>query len=133
MEYALMHKHVLIVGILYIVLSAMSLVGAVFVFMVLAGSATVVGDTDVVMISSLVGLIVALFLAITAIPGLVAGYALIKGYNWGRILGLILAFLNLINIPFGTILGIYAFWALLHNDTIEYFKKHREISYMASA
>jgi len=128
-----MHKHVLIVGILYIVLSIMSLVGAVFVFLVLAGSATVVGDTDVVMISSFLGLVIALFLAITAIPGLVAGYALIKGYNWGRILGLILAFLNLLNIPFGTILGIYAFWVLLHNETVQYFKKYREMPHTASA
>jgi len=128
-----MHKHVLIVGILYIVLSIMSLVGAVFVFLVLAGSATVVGDTDVVMISSFLGLVIALFLAITAIPGLVAGYALIKGYNWGRILGLILAFLNLLSIPFGTILGIYAFWVLLHNETVQYFKKYREMPHTASA
>jgi len=128
-----MHKHVLIVGILYIVLSIMSLVGAVFVFLVLAGSATVVGDTDVVMISSFLGLVIALFLAITAIPGLVASYALIKGYNWGRILGLILAFLNLLNIPFGTILGIYAFWVLLHNETVQYFKKYREMPHTASA
>ena len=128
-----MHKHVLIVGILYIFLSVMSLVGAVFVFMVLAGSATVVGDADVVIISSFLGLLIALFLAITAIPGLVAGYALIKGYNWGRILGLILAFLNLINIPFGTVVGIYAFWALLHNETIDYFNRQKGMSYTASA
>lgn len=129
----MMHKHVLIVGILYIVLSVMSLIGAVVVFMVLAGSATVIGETEVVMISSLLGLIIALFLAITSIPGLVAGYALIKGYNWGRILGLILAFFNLINIPFGTILGIYAIWVLLHNETVQYFKKHQGIPHTVSA
>jgi hypothetical protein len=34
----------------------------------------------------------------------------------GRILGLALGVVNLIVLPFGTALGIYALWALLKND-----------------
>ena len=33
--------------------------------------------------------------------------------SWARILAIILAFLSLIHVPFGTALGIYTLWVLL--------------------
>lgn len=35
----------------------------------------------------------------------------------GRTAALVLAVLNLFVLPFGTALGIYAFWVLLHNES----------------
>jgi hypothetical protein len=40
----------------------------------------------------------------------------------GRTLALALAILNLFVLPFGTALGIYAFWVLLHNDSRALFE-----------
>ena len=54
------------------------------------------------------------FLAVLAVPGIIGGWALFSGRSWGRPLVLVLGFLDLINIPFGTALGIYTIWALLH-------------------
>jgi len=43
--------------------------------------------------------------------------ALLRRYHpWGRFLVLALAVSNLLVLPFGTALGIYAFWVLLTND-----------------
>jgi hypothetical protein len=46
-----------------------------------------------------------------------AGRALRRRQPQGRTAVLWLAVLNLFVLPFGTALGIYAFWVLLHNDT----------------
>lgn len=46
-----------------------------------------------------------------------AGRALRREEPEGRTAVLWLAVLNLFVLPFGTALGIYAFWVLLHNDT----------------
>jgi len=46
-----------------------------------------------------------------------AGSALRREQARGRTAALWLAVLNLFVLPFGTALGIYAFWVLLHNET----------------
>jgi hypothetical protein len=46
-----------------------------------------------------------------------AGNAMQRREPNGRLAALTLGVLNLFVLPFGTALGIYAFWVLLHNDT----------------
>ena len=50
-----------------------------------------------------------------------AGAALQRRLPAGRTATLALAVPNLFVLPFGTALGIYAFWVLLHNDTRRMF------------
>jgi hypothetical protein len=45
--------------------------------------------------------------------GIVAGWGLLDRQPWSRWLALVLGFVNLIHIPFGTALGIYTLWVLL--------------------
>ena len=63
----------------------------------------------------------ALVLFIVGAANYWAGDAMEKRRPNGRIAALILAVLNLFVLPFGTALGIYAFWVLLHNETREAF------------
>jgi hypothetical protein len=51
-----------------------------------------------------------------------AGRALRRFKSRGRMLTLGLAVANLFVLPFGTALGIYAFWVLLHNETRTFFE-----------
>jgi hypothetical protein len=51
----------------------------------------------------------------------VLGWGLLKFKPWARILGIVLCAINLINIPFGTILGAYGLWVLLNKDTERIF------------
>ncbi len=46
-----------------------------------------------------------------------AGAALRRGRPTGRTATLWLAVLNLFVLPFGTALGVYAIWVLMHNET----------------
>jgi hypothetical protein len=50
-----------------------------------------------------------------------AGRALRRREPRGRLAVLWLGALNLFALPFGTALGIYAFWVLLHNETRSVF------------
>ncbi|HLK34308.1 MAG TPA: zinc ribbon domain-containing protein [Terriglobales bacterium] len=53
-----------------------------------------------------------LFLAIAAARA-VTGYGLLKVLPWGRVLALIMGFLMLLDLPFGTALAVYTLWVLL--------------------
>jgi len=48
---------------------------------------------------------------------LILGWALHARKPWARVFGLILGFLVLLRIPFGTALGIYTIWVLLPEES----------------
>jgi uncharacterized membrane protein len=50
---------------------------------------------------------------VSAVLAIAAGVSLLLRKSWGRVLAIVVAFLSLIKIPFGTALGIYTLWALL--------------------
>ena len=61
------------------------------------------------------GLGVALLLFVMAFPALeiLGGALLLGGSTAGRVITILFSVLELINIPFGTAIGIYSLWALL--------------------
>jgi NADH:ubiquinone oxidoreductase subunit 4 (subunit M) len=50
---------------------------------------------------------------IGAVAGLAAGWGLLQRESWARMLAIVIAVLNLVDLPFGTALGIYTLWVLL--------------------
>jgi hypothetical protein len=72
-------------------------------------------------ITAIVGPAVASFFLLLSAPGLIGGIYLLKRRPWARILVLVLGFLNLIEIPIGTALGIYTIWVLLKDETVNLF------------
>ena len=111
-----MKKHIQIVAALHIALGALSLLGAIVVFVVFAMAGGIVisqGQHQAAGILGIIAVALCSFLAVLALPGIIGGWALLTGRSWGRLLVLVLGFLHLINIPLGTILGIYTLWALL--------------------
>jgi serine/threonine protein kinase len=116
-----MEKHIIVLGGLRIAFSAMGLFVAAIIFTAIVGGGRISGDPDAIRITSLVGPIIAFFLIALSIPGLIGGIGLIKRKGWARILVLILGILDLVNIPFGTAVGIYTLWALLKKETVEMF------------
>lgn len=118
-----MEKHVTIVGILQIVFSAFGLIFAAFIFVVVTGAGLVSGDETAIFVTSIVGPAVAFFLALLSLPGLIGGIWLLQYKEWARILTIIVGVIGLLNIPFGTALGIYTLWTLFNKDTIQLFKE----------
>ena len=109
------HNHLL--GILWIAYSALSLIGGVILMIV---SHTVFGPLGLpsmpggppMFIRPLLSAI-AIVLMCKAAAGIAAGLGLLQRQDWGRILAIVLGAVSLINIPFGTALGIYTLWVLV--------------------
>lgn len=111
-----LERHVHLLGIFWIVYSALSLLsGAVLMIMARwlfgpGGVANANGAPEFLfpLLST-----IAAYLLIKAVIGIIAGAGLLQHAEWGRILAIILAFLDIMNVPFGTALSIYTIWALL--------------------
>ena len=48
-----------------------------------------------------------------AVLGFIAGWGMLRREPWARIVALVLGFISLFNIPFGTAIGVYTMWVLL--------------------
>lgn len=125
-----MRDHVRILAYLHIVFGSLGLVCALVVLLVFGGIAGIVGvanphDPDALRIAvpiiGVVGFLICAFVALVSIPGIIAGVGLLKFRPWARMLGIVLSALNLLHVPFGTILGIYGLWVLLKPEAEQLF------------
>jgi len=110
-------EHIRLLAIFWLALSALNAVGGVVLY--------ILANTLFVHIGEISGQPAATawlrpFLAFLGIlvlvkgaAGFLAGYGLLQRESWARLLTIVLAFLALFNIPFGTALGIYSLWVLL--------------------
>lgn len=124
-----MAQHVKILGILHVVFGCLGVLGALVVFLIFGGISAAVGinhDPDAAAAIPLlggIGMIVFICILALSLPGLIAGIGLLQFRSWARLLTIILSAFDLINIPFGTALGIYGFWVLLNRDTEQMFTR----------
>ncbi|MGE5570820.1 MAG: hypothetical protein ACM3S5_17440 [Rhodospirillales bacterium] len=123
-----MANHVRILAILHIVFGSLGVLAALAILMLFGGIAGVVnmrGDPDAAVAAPIIGLIggaIFFFIAILSLPGIVAGIGLLQYREWARILTIVLSALQLVNVPFGTALGVYGLWVLLQNQTTSLFR-----------
>jgi hypothetical protein len=116
-----MTRHADLLGILYLVWGALSLVVGVSVLILALGAAAIIASADqpghAAAFAARVTAVTFFLLGACGIAwGAVhawSGYALRRHQAWARLVGLALAVLNLFFIPFGTALGIYGMWVLL--------------------
>lgn len=123
-----MTTHVKVLGVAYIALSTLGLLAALFMSLIFGTASGIVGanadphDAAIALpIIGLTGMMLVIFLLVISLPGLIAGIGLLRLRPWGRILGIIVAVLNLIHIPLGTIVGIYGLWVLFNSETERLF------------
>ena len=110
-----MKTHVQIVAVLHLAFGAVSLLGAITVLTCLGLAGSIVlsqGEHEAAGILGIVAVVLGAFLFVLALPELIGGWALFTGRRWARPLVAVLGILQLINIPFGTALGIYTLWVL---------------------
>jgi hypothetical protein len=62
-----------------------------------------------------------MFLAALSVPGIVAGIGLLKRKSWGCFLAMVVSVLGMLNVPLGTLIGIYTLWVLMQDAAAEYF------------
>ena len=102
--------HVRLLGILWLAISALRLIPAFFLIAFTSARGFGSGMPPFVL-----GLMpaLALMLVFCAAIGIAAGWGLLARQPWARMLTIIFGALSLLDIPFGTALGIYTLWVLL--------------------
>jgi hypothetical protein len=122
-----MVTHVKVLGVLHIVLGALGVFSALVLALIVGGAAGIVGSTGdpeahlAVPIIGLTGTALILFVLVRSVPGILVGIGLLKYRPWARIVGIVLSILDLIWLPFGTIVGIYGLWVLFSAETERLF------------
>ncbi len=119
--------HVTILAWINIAFSALVAFIGVFAFFFLSGIGLAADDPDAARILSFVGFAGAAFLIILALPGFLAGFGLFKQRRWGRFLAIVVAVIDLFEIPIGTAIGIYGLWVLTDDEAGSYFTKQAPI------
>lgn len=114
--------HVRLLGILWLAISGIRLIPGLVLITIFQPNMQLlppdVPDFVPVLIHSL-GL---LFLA-SAVLGIITGWGLLQRQPWARMLAIIFGCFSLLDIPFGTALGIYTLWVLLPAKSEEEYRQ----------
>lgn len=124
-----MRKHVELAGVLYLLWGGMTLLLSVSLLSI-GFAATAIGASSSAGASGgkvTAGIVAAGFFTLAA-AGFVFGTvhvwigARVRVFKeWARAIAIVLAIVDLVLLPFGTALGIYALWALLHSESKRLF------------
>jgi len=124
MEDSKMKKHVTVVGAIHIGFGILGLIGAVAVFFALHFARGFIpnGDEVPTMVLSFLAVSIPLLIGFMSTLGLVGGIGLLSYMSWARYLVIVVAALGCLNIPIGTLKGVYSLWVLLQDDTVKLFE-----------
>ncbi|MDF1560338.1 MAG: hypothetical protein P1P83_09020 [Bacteroidales bacterium] len=118
-----MKKHVSVAAILQIVFGSLNVTAALAIAFAFGFVDQFVDDPTAIKVLGLVGTpMIVLFLLIGGAM-IAGGIGLLSCKPWARILTLIMAALGLLNIPIGTLKGVYIIWALVQTETVSLFDK----------
>ena len=116
-----MPSHLHLLWVLQLLWGAIGVLLGVSTFILAIGAAaigwTTEGDEIAAGVTAVAFAVCAVLLLAAGLANGWAGKALKRHVPNGRLVTLALAVPNLFILPFGTALGIYAFWVLLHNET----------------
>jgi hypothetical protein len=121
-----MKKHVTVVGAIHIGFGIIGLIGAIGAFFALNFAKGVVGNEEIPsMVLGFLSISVPLLIGFLSTLGLIGGIGLLSFQSWARYLVIVVAALGCLNIPIGTLKGVYSLWVLLQEDTIKLFNPQR--------
>jgi hypothetical protein len=121
-----MKKHVTVVGAIHIGFGFIGLIGAIGAFFALKFAKGVVGNDEIPsMVLGFLSISVPLLIGFLSTLGLIGGIGLLSFQSWARYLVIVVAALGCLNIPIGTLKGVYSLWVLLQEDTIKLFNPQK--------
>jgi hypothetical protein len=113
--------HLRLLGILWLAVSAFRFVPGI-AMLIMIDKGFLQGDGAPPFLGPLVEGIASVFLLI-ALIGVVVGWALLTRQRWARMSAIVLGAISLIDMPFGTALGIYTFWVLLPVESEQQYER----------
>jgi hypothetical protein len=122
-----MKKHVTVVGAIQIGFSILGLIGALAIFFALNFAKGFVSDSDIPLtVLSFLSVSLPILVGFISTVGLVGAIGLLAYKNWGRILVIVVAVMGLLNIPIGTLKGVYFIWVLMQDETVKMFRNENQ-------
>ncbi len=122
MQESTIKKHITFVAALHIGFSIIGIVGAFALFFILRFAASFVGDEEVALtVLRFIGTFLPVTMLAVSILGLIGGIGLLSYRKWARILVLIVSAADCVNIPLGTLVGVYSIWALMQDEATKLF------------
>ena len=129
-----MHTHVRTLGILHIVFGSLGVCLGLGFLLLFGGIAGIVGMSDpndeailAIPILGIIGTVIFVVTLLLSLPGIIAGIGLLGYKDWARILTIVLSFLHILNIPFGTALGVYGLWVLFSPESVAIFERRARL------
>jgi len=120
MEESTMKKHVTFVAALHIGFGIIGIFGAFAMFFIFRFAGSFVEDVDVAnAVLHFLGVFLPFAMITFSIIGLVGGIGLLSYRKWARVLVLIASAAECVNIPLGTLMGVYSIWALMQDESIK--------------
>ena len=114
--------HLRLLGILWLAISIFRLLPGLFLFSIFHHIIPQLGGGVPFFVHELLRGIGALLLG-GAILGIIAGWGLLERQPWARMLAIVLGFVSLLEMPFGTALGIYTLWVLLPAESEQEYRR----------
>lgn len=121
-----MERHVHLLGVLWLVLGVLTALGCIAIFIVahvIFGPNGVATQEGAPLFLRPLLLLVSVLVLVKAAAAFLAGLGLLQRQPWARVLALVLGFISLLNVPFGTALGIYTIWVLLGANADERYRR----------
>lgn len=115
-----MEHHVRVLGVLNVVVGAFSGLAALFQLLFFGGAQTISGYLSINTAIAAVWLWSTLALML---PCIVVGLALVGFRGWSRGAGIVLSVCEMLNVPLGTLVGLYGLWVLFSEDADMIFSR----------
>jgi hypothetical protein len=124
MEDSKMKKHVTVVAAIQIGFSLLGLVGSAAIFFALRFAMGQVGDDNTgQMVLAFLSVSLPVLVGVLSTLGLIGGIGLLAYKPWARYIVIVVAALGCINIPIGTLRGVYSIWVLVQDETVKLFER----------
>ena len=120
-------KNLQILGIIWIVVSFLHLIPAAGMLFFGTVGFSFLARPKLEFLMPFVGAL-GVLIAIGAVVGLLVGWGLIDRRPWARMLAIVFGCLKLLNIPFGTALGIYTLWVLAPQGSEAEYRRLARVS-----
>jgi hypothetical protein len=129
MDESKMKKHVTVVGALHIGLGTLGLIGALVIFFALSFARNVVGNEEIPsMVLGFLSITLPFLLGAISAVGVIGGIGVLTFKPWARILVMVVSVIGCINIPIGTLAGVYSLWVLMQDETVKLFKPVQSVT-----
>jgi hypothetical protein len=115
--------HVRLLGIFWLALSALRLIPGLILMAL--GSARLFPPDVPPFVHAILPTIAMVFLIFAGV-GIAAGFGLLTRQPWARMLAIVFGAVSLIDMPFGTAIGVYTLWVLLPAESEQEYRTMSE-------